>query len=668
MAKDALFELRRRTFDTPRFKGIEFIESEAKSILNHVPGNRLPFNWTINPYRGCSHSCSYCTSPDTPILMADGRISEIGNLVVGDRVYGTEFDGKYRRYVITDVLDKWTSVKRAFRITLEDRTELIASGDHRFLSDRGWKHVIGAEHGPLQRPFLTVNNKLIGTGRFARRPKEDADYRRGYLTGMIRGDAHLRSEAYKTPAGNRVSPSCRLALVDREALMRSKKYLLAIGVTTREFVFQQAVGAYRQVDAIITGAAGARVVGEHIEWLDRPSLSWCRGFLAGIFDAEGSCSRGILRISNSDPEILARIGSSLRRLNFFYVQETPKPNRVACIRLLGGLRERQRFFHAVDPAITRKRSIEGMALKSDARLGIESIEDLGIEIPMVDITTGTGDFIANGVVSHNCFARVTHTFLDMNAGSDFDSKIVVKVNAPELLRKELRAKRWKGELVAMGTSTDPYQRAEGRYELMPKIIQALTEVRNPFSILTKGTLILRDLDLLVEAAAVTDVTTSFSIGTFDEEVWAKSEPGTPHPRNRMAAVKRLNEAGVPCGVLVAPILPGLSDSQDQLKEVIDGALDAGATHIYPILLHLRPVVREEYLGWLQDTYPELIGTYEELYRGRIYASSADKAALDKKFKAAMAGRKTVAPRPRPKRPPRARAEIERLNNQQLTLI
>ncbi|MFP5352815.1 MAG: radical SAM protein [Actinomycetota bacterium] len=267
-----------------------------------------------------------------------------------------------------------------------------------------------------------------------------------------------------------------------------------------------------------------------------------------------------------------------------------------------------------------------------------------------------------------CFARVTHTFLDMNAGSDFDSKIVVKVNAPELLRKELRAKRWMGELVAMGTSTDPYQRAEGKYELMPKIIQALTEVRNPFSILTKGTLILRDLDLLVEAASVTDVTTSFSIGTFDEDVWAKSEPGTPHPRKRMAAVKKLNEAGVPCGVLVAPILPGLSDSQEQLKEVIDGALDAGATHIYPILLHLRPVVREEYMGWLQDTYPDLIGTYEDLYRGRIYASSADKAALDKRFKAAMAGRKTVTPRPRPKRPPRARAEIERLNNQQLTLI
>ena len=267
-----------------------------------------------------------------------------------------------------------------------------------------------------------------------------------------------------------------------------------------------------------------------------------------------------------------------------------------------------------------------------------------------------------------CFARVTHTYLDMNAGSDFDSKIVVKVNAPELLRKELRAKKWKGELVAMGTSTDPYQRAEGKYRLMPRIIEALREVRNPFSILTKGTLILRDLGLLQEAAAVTDVSTSFSIGTFDEEVWAKSEPGTPHPRKRMAAVKKLNEAGVQCGVLVAPILPGLSDSQDQLKEVIDAALDAGAIHIYPILLHLRPVVREEYMGWLQDTYPELVTSYEDLYRGRSYAAASDKSALDKKFKAAMEGRKTVAARPRPKRPARARAEIERLNNEQLTLI
>ncbi len=268
-----------------------------------------------------------------------------------------------------------------------------------------------------------------------------------------------------------------------------------------------------------------------------------------------------------------------------------------------------------------------------------------------------------------CFARSTHTFLDMDAGRDFETKIVVKVNAPELLRKELRAKRWKGELIAMGTNTDPYQRAEGRYKLTSRIIETLTQYRNPFSILTKGTLILRDLPLLEEAAAVTDVSTSFSIPTFDEEVWRKSEPGTPHPRKRMEAVARLNEAGIPCGVLIAPILPGISDRKDQIKEVIDAALDAGATHVYPILLHLRPGVKEVYMEWLAEAYPGLVTSYEDLYRNRAYASKADAAELSKKVDELMAGRRPVGVRhPRPLREARARQEIERLENNQLSLL
>jgi DNA repair photolyase len=268
-----------------------------------------------------------------------------------------------------------------------------------------------------------------------------------------------------------------------------------------------------------------------------------------------------------------------------------------------------------------------------------------------------------------CFARNTHTFLDMNAGRDFETKIVVKVNAPQLLRKELRAKRWKGELIAMGTNTDPYQRAEGRYKLTRGIIEVLTEYRNPFSILTKGTMILRDLSLLEKAAEVTEVGTSFSIPTFDEEVWRKSEPGTPHPRKRMEAVARLNEAGIPCGVLVAPVLPGISDGRDQIKEVIDAAYAARATHVYPILLHLRPGVKEVYMEWLRDAYPDLVTRYEDMYRRRSYATSADKRELSQKVSALTAGRPSMArERRRPDRQTRARQELERLENQQLALL
>jgi DNA repair photolyase len=246
-----------------------------------------------------------------------------------------------------------------------------------------------------------------------------------------------------------------------------------------------------------------------------------------------------------------------------------------------------------------------------------------------------------------CFARPTHTFLDMDAGRDFETKIVVKVNAPQVLRRQLGAKRWKGDGIAMGTNTDPYQRAEGRYKLMPDIIRALTDYRNPFSILTKGTLILRDLDLLVEASKVTDVSTAFSIGTLDDDAWRASEPGTPHPRKRIEAVRELNEAGIPCGVLMAPILPGISDHPRQLREVVAAAIDAGATHVSPILLHLRPGVREEFMPWLAKHYPDLVERYEATY-ARPYAPAADREALGRRVSGlirALGGVRSAPPPP-----------------------
>ena len=263
-----------------------------------------------------------------------------------------------------------------------------------------------------------------------------------------------------------------------------------------------------------------------------------------------------------------------------------------------------------------------------------------------------------------CFARATHTYMDMNAGKDFETKIVVKVNAPQLLRKELRAKRWKGEGIAMGTATDPYQRAEGRYKLMEGIIGTLTEYRNPFSILTKGTLILRDLDMLVDASQVTEVSTAFSIGTLDEDAWRKSEPGTPHPRKRVQAVAKLNEAGIPCGVLVAPVLPGISDSPEQLKEVVRACIDAGATHVSPILLHLRPKVREVYMDWLQENYPDLVPRYKLMYP-KAYASSADQKALSGIVQEAIASAGGLR-NPRPRRNHRALAAARQTRAQART--
>jgi len=223
----------------------------------------------------------------------------------------------------------------------------------------------------------------------------------------------------------------------------------------------------------------------------------------------------------------------------------------------------------------------------------------------------------------------------------------------------------------MGTATDPYQRAEGRYKIMTRIIETLTEFRNPFSILTKGTLIARDLELIQKAAEVTDVSTAFSIGTLDEDAWAKSEPGTPHPRKRMEVVRRLNEAGIPCGVMLAPILPGISDHPDQLRAVIEEAFDAGATHVSPILLHLRPGVKEEYMEWLEQSYPELVPRYMSMYDRRSYARENDRNALSKTVEAI----KKATPRPKsrhhsswPRRRSREQDQTPRARSEQLSLI
>ncbi|WP_062436339.1 Rv2578c family radical SAM protein [Herbidospora daliensis] len=221
-----------------------------------------------------------------------------------------------------------------------------------------------------------------------------------------------------------------------------------------------------------------------------------------------------------------------------------------------------------------------------------------------------------------CFARNTHTYLDLDAGHDFDTKIVVKTNAVELLRRELAAPRWQGDPIAMGTNVDPYQRCEGRYRLMPGIIRALTDFANPFSILTKGTLILRDLDLLAEAARRTQVSAAMSIGTTHPAAWRATEPGTPSPRARLGAVAALNEAGVPCSVLMAPILPYLTDSPAQLEATVKEIAEAGATAVIPLVLHLRTGAREWWLEWLARDHPRLVPRYRELYGRGAYAPKA----------------------------------------------
>ncbi|MDQ0752499.1 DNA repair photolyase [Streptomyces africanus] len=218
-----------------------------------------------------------------------------------------------------------------------------------------------------------------------------------------------------------------------------------------------------------------------------------------------------------------------------------------------------------------------------------------------------------------CFARKTHSYLDLDTGLGFDSQIVVKTNAPELLRRQLGSRRWQGEHIAMGTNVDCYQRAEGRYRLMPGIISALRDHANPFSILTKGTLVLRDLDLIKQAAEVTDVGISVSVGFTDQELWRTVEPGTPAPERRLEVVRTFGEHGIGCGVLMAPVIPFLSDQPDRLRATVRAIAASGATSVTPLVLHLRPGAREWFMAWLEQHHPHLVPRYRRLYAEGSYA-------------------------------------------------
>ncbi len=605
-----------RTFDAPEAMGVNFHEVRARSALNRVPGGRYGFGWTVNPYRGCSHACIYCMDGDTPILMANDQTKSLRDVEVGDAIYGTVRRGAYRRYEITHVLAHWTTRKAAYRITLEDGTELVASGDHRFLTRRGWKYAVGSEQGRARRPHLTVNDKLMGLGASFAPADESAEYRCGYLCGLIRGDGHVGSYVYDRPGRtNYEVHRFRLALTDEEALKRARGYLADVGVRTQEFQFLEGNERRRPMRAIRTSTRdNIERVQELIRWPDSSSDEWVRGFLAGIFDAEG-CRNGALRIANKDPEIIERTADGLRRFGFAHTIERPNPIGVRNVRLLGGLPAQVRFLQKVDPAITRKRSMAGIALRSEAKLKVVSIEPLGRRIRMFDITTGTGDFIANGVVSHNCFARRTHTYLDMNAGRDFEREIVVKVNVPELLRAELARPSWKRELVALGTNTDPYQWVESRYRMMPGILAALEAAETPVSVLTKSPLALRDLDQYERMAEHLPVSVNLSVPTLDEKAWRATEPHTPSPAARLDAVAELRKRGIDSGVLIAPLMPGINDAPEQVQPIVDRAKEAGATFLGGVALHLRDEVRDVFFAWLEAKRPDLIPRYEKLYSG-----------------------------------------------------
>jgi DNA repair photolyase len=214
-----------------------------------------------------------------------------------------------------------------------------------------------------------------------------------------------------------------------------------------------------------------------------------------------------------------------------------------------------------------------------------------------------------------CFARGTHEFLGYDGGRQFDTRIIVKINAPEVLREELKRPNWRREIIALGTACDPYEPAERRYEVTRRIVEALRDAANPVSITTKSVMIRRDIDILSELAQIAKVRVNFSVGSLDDRVWQKTEPGTPRPIRRMEAMQALVEAGIPAGVLMAPIIPVLSDSTESMETVVKAAAEHKAQFLGANVLHLKPGSKEWFMPFLREAHPHLLPEYHRLYGG-----------------------------------------------------
>lgn len=597
---------------------LEVIEDQSRSILATNDSPDVGFRWSVNPYRGCAHSCAYCMDGDTRVTLADGRTKPLRDLRTGEEIYGTTVEDGERRLVRTHVLAHWQTLKRAYRIVLADGTTLVASGDHRFLTDAGWCHVT---NGGTKRRELAVGASFVGTGDLGVTPEAGFEYMRGYVCGTVRGER----TAFERLRRRRKAPSerARLRLVDLEGLRRTRRYLADVEILRSEdFLFLQATAgdappmrpAHRQE---------ANAVRRVIEWPVVRSNEWARGFLAGVFDSEGSFEDGVLRLVCGEGRIFDEVTGCLALFGFDIAMEPSSSSAPACVIVGRTLREQLRFLQLVDPANRRKIDLEGRAVEPGERLAVVSVTDLGFDMPMFDITTGTGDFIANGIVSHNCYARPSHEYLSFGAGTDFERKIVVKSRAPELLRESFEKKSWKGELIVFSGITDCYQPLESKMRLTRGCLEVCAEYKNPVGIITKSPVIERDIDVLQELARVASVRVSVSVPFWDPEVAKAMEPMVTTPVRRMKIVETLAKAGIPVGVSVSPIVPGLND--DHLGDVLEHARDAGARHAFYVLLRLPGAVKAVFEKALREKLPlraeKVLRRLREAHNGKLYDAS-----------------------------------------------
>ncbi len=594
-----------------------FFHDTTRSALAENDSPDIPFRFHFNPYRGCEHGCSYCLGPDTPILYADMTWRRIGDARPGDVIVG--FDEypppgstrKYRQAVIEAV---WWSKKPSLRLVTAN-TEIVTTAEHLWLD---------ARYGRWCRTDRMFAGRLLRRMPVVPREEFDQDYRAGYITGLSLGDGTFRYQpGWRSNRLGFPTAYWRVALADEEPLTRLVEYLRGFGVEACIRPFCGGASSRREMKKVEVRSLARLATVQPLLTVERDSRGYRRGFLAGFFDAEG-CNSDSLRISQVDRAVLERVRGYAAGLGFEFRLE-PREGKASTLRLVGRLHDRVRFFCVCRPAIRRKiEALYGREMELEA----EPIREIvrGPVTDVVDIQTSTRTFLAAGVATHNCFARPTHEYLSFSAGLDFETRIMVKEDAPRLLRKALASPKWEPQPVGVSGVTDAYQPIERRAGITRRCLEVFAEFRNPVAVVTKSALVARDRDVLAELAKHQAAAVFLSVTTLDAELARVMEPRAAAPHARLRAIRELTDAGVPCGVMFAPVVPGLNDHE--AADVLAAAAGAGAVTAGFVFLRLPYGVKDVFGGWLDLYFPQLkakvLGRIRELRGGRLNVSEFGK--------------------------------------------
>jgi DNA repair photolyase len=582
----------------------------SRTILAENESPDVGFRFSLNPYRGCEHGCVYCLGPETPILHADMVWRPLGQVRVGDRLVG--FDevpepGATRKFREAAVEAVWWSRRPTLRL-IGQQSEVLTTAEHRWLQARDFRWSRTDRLAPDRRlRFVPVT----GDEGF------DDDYRAGYVAGLTLGDGTFRYQpGWRSTRLGFPAAYWRIALVDDEPLLRLVDHLRAFGVEAHLRPFFAGAEGRLPLKKVEIRSLSRLAVIHRLVHTEHETRSYRRGFVAGFFDAEG-WSNESLRISQVDVQVLERVRRYASALGFTFKLE-PRAGRASTIRLIGRLIDRIRLFSLCRPAIGRKlRALFGREMNADAE-PVRAIEP-GPLHDVVDIQTSTRTFYAAGFATHNCYARPTHEYLGFSAGLDFERKLMVKTDAPELLRKTFASPRWEPQVVALSGNTDCYQPIERGLGITRRCLEVFVEFRNPVSAITKSALVARDADLLGELARHDAAQVFVSLTTLDPALARRMEPRAAHPERRLEAIATLARAGVPVGVLLAPIIPGLNDAE--IPRLLEAAARAGARGAGWVLLRLPKPVDELFAGWLTEHYPgrreRVLGRIRETRAGRL---------------------------------------------------